>query len=529
MNVLPTSSVPTAKASKRRGVVLVAVLVVIVLLSLAGYQYNEMMLQEYKVSEYAHRSMQAKALADSGIHYAAGMLSSENNFYGLLGGNPFDNPELFKEKQVQGDDKIPKGFFTLIAPPEVPGGDLRYGVMDESGKINLNAIMEIDKKENNGGMYLQLMLEKLPNMTPEIAASIVCWMYPDNTVTPAGAKDDYYMGLSPPYRTKGGPIDSIDELLLVKGVTPELLYGSDTNRNGVQDEEEGSNGFQRGWSAFLTVHSREPNYDATGKLYVYLNMADGTQLGEALKEAGIDEELIGFINVYRYGKWTAKPDAKTLGRVKETSVASFKVPSSTATPKKLNAIFDLVSDLYEKDGNLQNNKQNYKLYKSPLSDPAKQRDLLPQLFKVTTLWNTVDGDPTNPAYLEMPARINVNTAPPEVLGALTAKILETELTGLTDEDITKITGPKDLSNSIYQTPAWLLTEATIDIAKLKKLEKWVTTRTQVFRVQSVGYFEGKGPAIRVEAVVDTNNGRPRILAYRNLTEMGRGWKSDMPP
>ena len=62
------------------------------------------------------------------------------------------------------------------------------------------------------------------------------------------------------------------------------------------------------------------------------------------------------------------------------------------------------------------------------------------------------------------------------------------------------------------------------------LDNLITTRTQVFRVQSVGYFGGKdkGPAIRVEAIVDTNSGRPRILAWRNLTELGKGWNG-MPP
>jgi hypothetical protein len=45
----------------------------------------------------------------------------------------------------------------------------------------------------------------------------------------------------------------------------------------------------------------------------------------------------------------------------------------------------------------------------------------------------------------------------------------------------------------------------------------------VYRVQSVGYFDGKGPAARVEAVIDANGGRPRILAWRDLSELGRGW------
>ncbi len=49
-------------------------------------------------------------------------------------------------------------------------------------------------------------------------------------------------------------------------------------------------------------------------------------------------------------------------------------------------------------------------------------------------------------------------------------------------------------------------------------------------MQAVGYFDGKnkGPSIRVEAIVDTNSGRPRILAWRNLTELGKGWNGTPP-
>jgi len=39
-------------------------------------------------------------------------------------------------------------------------------------------------------------------------------------------------------RIKSGPYDSLNELLLVRGVTPELLFGKDKNRNGVIDPDE---------------------------------------------------------------------------------------------------------------------------------------------------------------------------------------------------------------------------------------------------------------------------------------------------
>ena len=45
---------------ERRGVVLLAALVVIVLLSLAAYQYSDLMINEYKAATNAHRAAQAR-------------------------------------------------------------------------------------------------------------------------------------------------------------------------------------------------------------------------------------------------------------------------------------------------------------------------------------------------------------------------------------------------------------------------------------------------------------------------------------
>ncbi len=76
---------------------------------------------------------------------------------------------------------------------------------------------------------------------------------------------------------------------------------------------------------------------------------------------------------------------------------------------------------------------------------------------------------------------------------------------------------------IFQTPAWLLTEAKLDPATLMLLDAYITTRSQVYRVQSVGYFDDNGPTARIEAIIDTNGGRPRIVMWRDLTPLGKGW------
>ena len=56
-------------------------------------------------------------------------------------------------------------------------------------------------------------------MTPDVADAIVDWLDMDSSPRPYGAEDDYYTALSPPYHCKNGPLDSLEELLLVRGVT----------------------------------------------------------------------------------------------------------------------------------------------------------------------------------------------------------------------------------------------------------------------------------------------------------------------
>jgi type II secretory pathway component PulK len=58
-----------------------------------------------------------------------------------------------------------------------------------------------------------------------IVNSILDWIDVDDQPRIQGAESEYYRNLSPPYMAKNGPIDDITELLLIKGVTPEIYYG----------------------------------------------------------------------------------------------------------------------------------------------------------------------------------------------------------------------------------------------------------------------------------------------------------------
>ncbi|BBB32975.1 general secretion pathway protein K [Thermotomaculum hydrothermale] len=60
-----------------------------------------------------------------------------------------------------------------------------------------------------------------------IISSIQDWQDADNLENLHGAEDSYYTSLDYPYYTKNKPIENLKELLLIKGITPEMYYGTD--------------------------------------------------------------------------------------------------------------------------------------------------------------------------------------------------------------------------------------------------------------------------------------------------------------
>jgi type II secretory pathway component PulK len=102
------------------------------------------------------------------------------------------------------------------------------------GKVTLK-IDELEKKININtadGPLLQQVLTSQGADANDISAVPDCildWISPGDNARPAGAKSDYYLGLTPPYNCKDAPIDNLDELQLVKGVTRNMYLGTSSS------------------------------------------------------------------------------------------------------------------------------------------------------------------------------------------------------------------------------------------------------------------------------------------------------------
>jgi hypothetical protein len=290
----------------RRGSVLLIVLVVVALLALGAYTFAEFMLVESRASATYGREVQARALADSGVEMAASLLAKR---YEEHPDSYYSNPQWFSAVLVR-DAASPKGKgrFSVVSAAEsdTSGRTIRFGLFDESAKLNLNTLSTwINAKTITAAQAETMLMGLSPDITVDIADAILDWLDSDQTSMQNGAELDYYQGLTPPYATKDNLLDSLDELLLVRGVTPQILFGEDANHNGVLDAEEndgmldnGDGMLQRGLSTFLTVYSREINLRIDGTPRFNVNGSDMQALYDAVA-AEFDAKTATFFVAYR--------------------------------------------------------------------------------------------------------------------------------------------------------------------------------------------------------------------------------------
>ena len=122
-----------------------------------------------------------------------------------------NDTNYFTEVQLGAGSFARQGILGGSALPEC-------GLIDEERKININ-VAALDVLQN--GLVLAGALSS--SKAADIAAAIIDWRDTDDDETPGGAETRYYEFLTPPYRCKNGNFETIAELLLVKGITPELF------------------------------------------------------------------------------------------------------------------------------------------------------------------------------------------------------------------------------------------------------------------------------------------------------------------
>ena len=205
---------------EQTGVALVLVLWLLTLLTVLAFEFSVMTRTQAKVTLNQRESMEAYYLARAGVYKAIAELSrpvanaseSDDDEDDLTTQDPF--PEF------PDSDPTEERWMVDGRPYQVTlnNGIAEVRVYDEGGKININ--------EANGSTLRELVIAlRLDRSISGIVNPILDWRDPDDIYHQNGAEDTYYLSLPEPYHAKNGPFDTIDELLWVKGMTPEIFYG----------------------------------------------------------------------------------------------------------------------------------------------------------------------------------------------------------------------------------------------------------------------------------------------------------------
>lgn len=501
---------------ERRGTLLIIVLVTIVMLALAAYTFTALMQTEEEAARLMSRRVQSRYLVDSGADYVRLFLSYDPDVVREKGGL-WDNPNL-QGVPVALDPNRPDvyGRFTVIAPSlddtGVPEG-FRYGLVDESSKLNLNTLPYVDQFLPGSARNL---LMALPNMTESIADAILDWVDADDDQREYGAESAYYAGMNPPYECKNGPMDSLDELLLVRDVTPQLLFGLDVNRNGILDNDEALEGtslgsdMSLGWANFLTLYSKESNLTVDGLQRINLNNPDLERLYDDLRSA-FNEEWSQFIVFYRAnGPYVLGDDDEPPQNNPFISNIDFDTLESTTT---FNNLLDLIGpDVYTTATDPDSGEQL--ILKSPI-DLMNMGFALPTLMRVATTWEGAT----------IPGRINIMQAPRRVLEGIPG--MTPELV----EDIIyyrefELDDPKGADQN-RQFETWLLVEGLVDLTTMKLIYPYICTGGDVYRAEIVGYFDDGVGTSRAEIILDHTMPVPRILFWRDKSHIQGGYSLDV--
>ncbi|MQY76095.1 MAG: hypothetical protein GH155_00505 [Spirochaeta sp.] len=244
-----------------RGVALILVILMISIIIAVTLQLNISSRSEIYEAANLGDGIRAAYAAKSGFYMGEALLAGDTNNLDSL------NEDWAKLESVSA------GSGTLF-----DGEYFRLNIEDESGRILINSLV----KENQYDAGIKKLLTRFLSLPEfnldeqqvcDIVDAVKDWIDEDDEVTGFGAENIHYSGLEKPYACKNAPLDCIEELLMIRGITEDLYYGA---------------GETPGIAKYLTLH---------GKGKININTAPNLIL-KALS-AEITDEMVSDMDEFR--------------------------------------------------------------------------------------------------------------------------------------------------------------------------------------------------------------------------------------
>jgi general secretion pathway protein K len=218
MRPIKAKTVRKDSQGERRGFVVVVVLCMVILLGILLFGFNYKTRADLLAVDDLRKSEQALNCARAGLNIAIAAIR--------------DTEDIYTNRKLQ---NLLSGEETLY----VGEGSCSITVTEENGKLNINLLKGKDGGLNRTRIDQLLRLIDLLNrerlgdshISYGLVPSIIDWIDSDDEVTclpfikheNSGAESDYYSNLTPPYRCRNNSLETTEELLLVKGITPQVF------------------------------------------------------------------------------------------------------------------------------------------------------------------------------------------------------------------------------------------------------------------------------------------------------------------
>ncbi|MGB5157432.1 general secretion pathway protein GspK [Desulfobacterium sp. N47] len=199
----------------QKGIALLIVLWILTFLTVLVLSFSMMVRSEVYSTISFKEDIENKLLAEAGTE--RGILEI---FYLNTNKNQkiiLENMEVVKADGREYSGNAGEGFYS-------------FRIFDESGKININFLSDGNRIILNN---LLVNYGLSVNEADSIIDSILDWKDADELHRLNGAESDYYMSLPDSYKSKNSDFSTLEELLLVKGITPEILFGDGKNKTGI--------------------------------------------------------------------------------------------------------------------------------------------------------------------------------------------------------------------------------------------------------------------------------------------------------
>ena len=217
MNTFATKS--TLRVRGNSGIALVMVMVVVLAMGIMAAHFSFSMKIETQLAMNTTRDPDMEWMGRSGVELAKYVLAEKNR---IPVENQFDALSQFWAGGVYGTNEVLAG----MSLENIALGDGTISVRIEDAESRFNINVHGPEIINQALMYMGVDTFQ----SSVILDSLMDWVDPDTDIRVNGADEESYLAEPnlpfPPYLVKNGPLDDISELLLIRGITPPIYYGS---------------------------------------------------------------------------------------------------------------------------------------------------------------------------------------------------------------------------------------------------------------------------------------------------------------